>query len=217
MKNVRDMLRFVGGLLVFLGIGRVFNKLSKRPSVEQPEPQTVATEQHDVEHEFQDASPRGIALVGVGMLGMLVVTYLIVWGMFSYFNARQARADQAPPPLAATPQAAEGPRLQVNPPQELQTALAGERELLSRYEWVDRDAGIVRIPIERAMELMAQPDRIPARSADAAPPINESGHELESEGGQEAEGTPEPSLEATLEPETGATPESTSDDAYTNH
>lgn len=216
MQKARNILRYVIGLVVLLGIGRLFNKQSKRPSVEQPEQPTVVNAQPDAEHEFQDASPRGIAMVGFGMLAMLVITYLIVWGMFSYFNARQTRADQAPPPLAATPQAAEGPRLQVNPPLELQTALAGERERLNTYEWVDRDAGVVRIPIERAMELMAQPGRIPARSVDEAPFVNEAGHELESEGGQEAEGTSEPALEATLEPETEATPESTSDDAYTN-
>lgn len=38
-----------------------------------------------------------------------------------------------------------------------------QRESLSRYGWVDRDAGVVSIPIERAMELVAShpvpPDR----------------------------------------------------------
>jgi hypothetical protein len=30
-----------------------------------------------------------------------------------------------------------------------------QRDQLSRYEWVDRDEGVVRIPIERAIELRA--------------------------------------------------------------
>jgi hypothetical protein len=32
--------------------------------------------------------------------------------------------------------------------------LAEENAALATYGWVDRDAGIVRIPIERAMELL---------------------------------------------------------------
>jgi hypothetical protein len=31
-----------------------------------------------------------------------------------------------------------------------------QRKMLSRYGWVDRDAGVVRIPIERAMDLRAE-------------------------------------------------------------
>lgn len=184
--------------------------------MEQPAQQTGMDEQHDSEHEFQDATPRGIAMVGFGMLAMLLVTYLVVWGLFSYFNARQTRVDRVPPPLATKPQAAEGPPLQVNPRQELQQALAPERERLNKYEWIDRNAGTVRIPIERAMELMAQPGRIPARSEGAPPFGMDEGRELESEGGQESERTTEPAIEATLEPAPEATPESSSDDAYTN-
>ena len=33
-----------------------------------------------------------------------------------------------------------------------------QREELSRYHWVDRDAGLAAIPIERAMDLVVQPE-----------------------------------------------------------
>ena len=33
---------------------------------------------------------------------------------------------------------------------------AAQRELLETYRWLDRDAGIVGLPIERAMELVAE-------------------------------------------------------------
>lgn len=32
---------------------------------------------------------------------------------------------------------------------------AEQRQTLAKYDWVDRDAGIVEIPIDRAMELVA--------------------------------------------------------------
>ncbi|HEX6288781.1 MAG TPA: hypothetical protein VFZ66_06295 [Herpetosiphonaceae bacterium] len=177
--------------------------------MDQPGQQTVVDEPHHVDHEFRDATPAGITMVGIGMLVMLVVTYLIVWGLFSYLSARRAQADQAPPLLATTPQAAQGPRLQVDPSQDLQQATAAEHELLTTYGWVDRATGVVRIPIDRALEMMAQPGRIPARPDGTVPFVIEEGHELESEGGQEAEGTPEPALEATVEPEVEATAEPT--------
>ncbi len=34
--------------------------------------------------------------------------------------------------------------------------LAREEELLENYGWVDREAGIVRIPIDQAIELLAE-------------------------------------------------------------
>jgi DNA-binding GntR family transcriptional regulator len=34
--------------------------------------------------------------------------------------------------------------------------LAAETAILHSYGWVDRDAGIVRIPIERAIEILAE-------------------------------------------------------------
>ena len=44
------------------------------------------------------------------------------------------------------------PRLQSNPPAELEAYLARENQLLSSYGWVDQKKGIARIPIRRAMD-----------------------------------------------------------------
>ncbi len=48
------------------------------------------------------------------------------------------------------------PRLQVDPAAELEALRRREREILTSYAWVDRRHKIVRIPIERAMELTAR-------------------------------------------------------------
>ena len=42
------------------------------------------------------------------------------------------------------------------PAQELQQWRAAEEESLRSYGWVNKEAGIVRIPIARAMELLAE-------------------------------------------------------------
>ena len=47
------------------------------------------------------------------------------------------------------------PRLQEDPKHELESYLVKEKELLGSYGWVDRPAGIARIPISRAMEILS--------------------------------------------------------------
>lgn len=47
------------------------------------------------------------------------------------------------------------PALQTNAVQDLQQFRASEETKLRSYGWVDKNAGVVRIPIERAMDLIA--------------------------------------------------------------
>ena len=54
--------------------------------------------------------------------------------------------ESAPPP----------PNLQAQPQLDLAEFRARQAEILSSYGWVDRQAGIVRIPIERALDLVAE-------------------------------------------------------------
>jgi len=69
--------------------------------------------------------------------------------------------------------------LQAYPSLELQTVLAQEREALHQYQWVDREHGIARIPIERAMEIMANaassPTASPTGPGNVGPPPPRSG------------------------------------------
>lgn len=44
-------------------------------------------------------------------------------------------------------------KVSTRPSPELEALRAEEEARLGRYQWVDRKAGIVRIPIERALEL----------------------------------------------------------------
>jgi len=47
-------------------------------------------------------------------------------------------------------------RLQIAPSADWRLMLEQEKAALQSYRWVDRSRGIVRIPIEREMELIAQ-------------------------------------------------------------
>jgi hypothetical protein len=56
------------------------------------------------------------------------------------------------------------PRLEANPYQALQALRAREDHILEQYAWIDKAKGIVRIPIERAMDLAAERG-LPTRQA----------------------------------------------------
>ncbi len=67
---------------------------------------------------------------------------------------------------APTPPA---PALEAESGQTLDPYRAAENQKLNGYGWVDRSNGVIRIPIDRAMDLTAQRG-LPSRPAPAATP-----------------------------------------------
>ena len=90
----------------------------------------------------------------------MVISVAIVWGAFWFFESRSKSANtQAQKyPLAATRKAAEppSPNLQMQPFKDIYELRQGESEKLGGYGWVDKEGGVTRIPIDRAMEVMLQ-------------------------------------------------------------
>jgi hypothetical protein len=116
-------------------------------------------------HETSDANVRGVFAFAIGLTVAIVFIGFGVWGLFQYFAAREARATPRNYPLAV-----EGsrlppePRLQTNPRQDLSDLRAREEQQLTSYGWIDKNAGIVRIPIDRAMQLTVERG-LPTRAA----------------------------------------------------
>jgi hypothetical protein len=117
-----------------------------------------------VHHEESDIEIRGVLIFAAGLLVTAVGISFIVWLLFSYFNAREARQGTPEFPLAATEEhrLPPEPRLQTNPREDLRGLMDAEQRTLTTYGWVDRNAGIVRIPIDEAMRLTVQRG-LPAR------------------------------------------------------
>ena len=89
----------------------------------------------------------------------MVLSFAIVYGTFWFFERRSASANEAARqyPLAVDferPQPT--PALQTQPFMDIYTLRRGEAERLSSYGWVDRDGGVARIPIDRAMDLLVE-------------------------------------------------------------
>lgn len=100
-------------------------------------------------HESRDAHVWSVALVGLGLVVLLVVCLLAVrWLVIAWSDALPTTAGQQPAPR----------ELETQTYQESfrRHQQAEQRRLLHRYGWIDRNQGIARIPIERAMEVLAE-------------------------------------------------------------
>ena len=116
-------------------------------------------------HEESDVDFRAIVSFGVGLLAVTVFVYFLILGIFRFFDRREGVKVTAEYPLAASQEHREPPepRLQTNPRQDMADLRAKEDDLLGSYGWVDRNAGVVRIPIDAAMKLTLERG-LPART-----------------------------------------------------
>jgi hypothetical protein len=124
-----------------------------------------------IHHEESDVNARGIFAFGIGLFVVAALVHVAVYLLFVFFTTRQEAANSVRQyPLAAGQEnrLPPEPRLQTNPRQDLQDLRAQEDQLLNGYSWVDRNAGVVRIPIGEAMKLTIERG-LPSRPAAGQP------------------------------------------------
>lgn len=93
-------------------------------------------------------------MFAVGLTAVMIVVYLAVGVIFAMFNAEETNNAREYPLAAEQEQRLPPePRLQTNPRGDLRELRDQETDLLTKYRWVDKNAGVVRIPIDRAMQL----------------------------------------------------------------
>jgi hypothetical protein len=131
-------------------------------------------------YELSDANTGGIMVFLVGLFISVGVFFVVCYGFGIIINSGMDKADGAPNKWNAPNQIAPRKAIQSNPALEQEqlakltqqfptprlelddgnqdlTELHGREDLLlNHYTWVDKPGGAVRIPIEQAMELIAQ-------------------------------------------------------------
>ena len=118
-------------------------------------------------HETRDASIRGLVVFGLTLFVSLILVLVVAAKLFRYFATAQSLGPPASP-FANARVLPPAPRLQTGPRQDLQRLKQSQQELLNSYGWVDKNAGVVRIPIDRAMDLLLQRG-LPVRTAGGNP------------------------------------------------
>jgi hypothetical protein len=109
---------------------------------------------NSIGHEADNADVRGIGLTGLVLgVGIAIVLFL-VYGIFQ-FLVHHPVVIAPTSPLAETDQQQfpVTPRIEEYPATELKELHSQEDHILSTYGWADKSTGVVRIPLDRAMEL----------------------------------------------------------------
>jgi hypothetical protein len=99
------------------------------------------------DYERSDVGARLLASLAAGIAFFLLVTPFLLAALYPQ-AVRQPNVGvlTQPPP----------PRLQLDPPADLVALRKAEAVRLSGYGWIEREQGIVRAPIDRALALIAE-------------------------------------------------------------
>jgi hypothetical protein len=102
-------------------------------------------------YEVADLPARGIAYALLGLFGLIALSLAVVAGLLAVL--------EMPPrvmPFATVAPEPPPPRLEVAPAVHHAALEEAAAARLNGYGWVDRDRGWARIPIERAMSIIAE-------------------------------------------------------------
>jgi hypothetical protein len=118
-------------------------------------------------HEETDINEWAVGKFSIALLLVTISALFLLFGLFRYFLSREGGPPSgrsqvaASEPAKAFPQ----PQLQKTEVLDLKTIRAAEDQVLNSYAWIDPEKGVVRIPIDRAIDLLAErglPSRPPA-------------------------------------------------------
>jgi hypothetical protein len=121
-------------------------------------------------HEPNTVNIPAVVAFLVALAAAIVIVILLVRGLLIYFDTR--KVEEAPPrsPLATGARLPPEPRLQgapgsvSSPTEDIKRFREQESQMLNSYGWIDRQNGVIRIPIEQAKSLIIQ------RGLPTAPP-----------------------------------------------
>jgi hypothetical protein len=122
-------------------------------------------------HERDFVSARVVALIIAGLALLLATGMLLMHGLIVLLGG--GRTTGAQESVARPVRAANAPLLTPDEPGQLRALRQAENTRLNSYGWVDQSKGIARIPIDRAIDILAeknlQPGKPATREHDNAP------------------------------------------------
>ncbi len=107
-------------------------------------------------YETTDAQIRPLVYTGIVLLVLMFGSFIGIIPLFKILDYYQPLLDDEVAPLANQRVGNNAPRLQIDPPRQKFELAAQENEILNNYAWVDQNLKIVRIPVNRAIELIGE-------------------------------------------------------------
>jgi hypothetical protein len=118
-------------------------------------------------YEVEDASVREVLWTGVGLAVGTIIVCIAVFGLLRVLQNAEIGSRQPISELNVSTTVPPEPRLQEKPWVEMELFRQREDQMLTTYGWADQASGRVRIPIDRAMDMVIQRG-LPARKGGAA-------------------------------------------------
>lgn len=131
--------------------------------------------------EREDLGPRPVYGFMISLVVIGVLVYYAMWGIFHFLDAYERKHQSPKSPLVEYEQDTRiinpekirqfpEPRLETDERSEINDFVYHQEETLNSYGWVDQSAGVVRIPIDRAMQLVAERGLPTVPKVGAVPP-----------------------------------------------
>ena len=128
---------------------------------EQPTPDPASA---SAMHETTDVQSRPMVLSALVLaVAVALVCAFLIW-FVRRLEGQAKRHDPQLSPLIGS-QSPPAPRLQDSPADDLVRLRAAESRALSGYRWIDKERGVVQLPIDRAMDLLLE-EGLPETKAD---------------------------------------------------
>jgi len=151
-------------------------------------------------HETSDVNIQAILAFGAFLVFSAVVIHVLLWGLYRYLD--KEAEERNPPPNPMMQQVPEPkstmmqsgtmtaenqsqtvqrltatfpePRLQVDDTRDMNQMRQEQNQQLQEYQWVNKETGTIRIPVDRAMELVLE-HGLPNVPAGKTPPATGQG------------------------------------------
>jgi hypothetical protein len=97
-----------------------------------------------------------VMMAALAFLTLCGAALLVSAFLFDFWESKPSSSEPLQGATAEERPLPPGPRLQVSPPSDLAEFRASEDAILDEYGWIKRDVGVVHIPIDRAIDLVAE-------------------------------------------------------------
>ena len=117
----------------------------------------IYTASLDAGHETSDVAAGPLLQAGIGVAALVVFSFVVIVVLYKVLEYYQPLLEDVPHPLRRVrAEQLPEPNLEVDGPRLRRVLQVEENEVLTEYAWVDQEQGTVRLPVARAMDLLAE-------------------------------------------------------------
>jgi hypothetical protein len=122
----------------------------------QPQGEVRPHPDGEIMHEADLSQVRGIPGFTLALIVLALVIHFVLALVMQRFSKEESKLRDQRPPLFALTVDVPAPHLQRNPAADMSRLKTQSLDRLNSYGWVNREAGIAHIPVDRAMDILAR-------------------------------------------------------------